>query len=262
MKYRKLRQRLSVSAPRMTVRSHVPPGVTIAVAAIAILLAIAAGVALARTSFARELLGDPSPELGRLVDENHALRGERDRLLEATNTTDSRRAIEHATIKELGDQIARLEGDNARLKEDVAFFEAATADRSPGGKDAGGVAIRRFQITQDKIAHTARFRILLTQDSRAPADFVGTLQLAVTLQQNGKAVNIVLPENGGAITPQPGIPVDADATPGPGKFAVKFKTYRRIDGTFAVPTDATLKSVQVRILERGAVRVQQTVAID
>lgn len=258
MKYRKLRQRLSVSAPRMTVRSHVPLGVTVAVACVAIAIAIAAGVALARTSFARELLGDPSPELGRLVDENHALRAERDRLLESSNTTDARRAIERSTIKELGDQIARLEGDNARLKEDVAFFEAATADRAPGTRDTGGIAIRRFQVTQDKAAHTARFRILLTQDSKAPADFAGSLQLALTLQRNGKAVNIVLPENVGASTAKPASAADADLA----RFAVTFRTYKRIDGTFAVPADATLQSVQARILERGVVRVQQSVAVD
>ena len=46
--------------------------------------------------------------------------------------------MERSTIQELGEQIARLEADNTRLKEDVAFFEAATADRpSTAAKDAG-----------------------------------------------------------------------------------------------------------------------------
>lgn len=256
MKVRLLRQRLSVSAPRMTVRSHVPMGAKVAIAVVAFVAAVALGGWIGRSEFAQARLGDPNPELKRLQDENRTLHEERDRLLEATNTVDSSRVMERSTIKELGDQIARLEADNTRLKEDVAFFESATADRtSAAAKDAGGIAIRRFQVTQDKVAHTARFRILLTQDSRANRDFTGDLQLSVAVLQGGRTANIVLP--GDTTTPEKGTQDPASGNP----YVVAFRSYKRIDGSFAVPADALVKSVQARILERGAVRVQQTVAI-
>jgi FtsZ-interacting cell division protein ZipA len=246
MKVRLLRQRLSVSAPRMTVRSHVPMGAQIVIGVVAIVAALVLGGWAARSEIAQTRLGDPNPQLKRIQDVKKALKEERERLIEASNTVDSNRAMERAMVKELGDQVARLEADNARLKEDVAFFEAATADRtSSAPKDAnGGIAIRRFQVTEDRIAHTARYRILLTQDSKANRDFTGDLQMTVTAMQDGKAVNIAVPE-------------ETAAEP----YAVVFRSYKRIDGSFVVPADAFVRSVQVRILERGVVRVQQTVTL-
>lgn len=254
MKVRLLRQRLSVSAPRMTVRSHLPMGATIAIGVVAILAAIVLGGLAARSDFAHRVFGDPNPEVKQLKEENLTLREDHDKLLESSNTVDSNRVMERSTIKELGEQIARLEADNTRLKEDVAFFEAATADRTttPAKNANGGIAIRRFQVTQDQAAHTARYRILLTQDSKANRDFTGELQLVATVLQAGRAVNIGIPGDGAPAT---------DSSSGINPYSVVFKSYKRIDGSFGLPVDAVLKSVLVRILEKGVPRVQQTVAV-
>ena len=252
MKYQLLRRRLSVAAPRMTVRSHVPLWVKIAGAVLVIGAAAAAGFGAAGFTAAHDALPAARAEVERLAGENHALRVEHDRAVESHNTSDSRATMERATIKELGEQIVRLEQDNARLKEDVAFFEAATADRSPARSgDGSAIAIRRLQVVQDRAAHTVRFRILVTQDSRATRDFTGNLQLAVTMVEAGRTVSITVPD-GGATGTAPG-------STSPDPYAVVFRSYKRIDGTFAVPVDATVKAVQVRILERGVVRVQQIV---
>ena len=252
MKARLLRQRLSVSAPKMTVRTHVPLVAKIAIGVVAAVVALGIGGWFARSEIAHTAFGDANPEVQRLAEENRALREERDRLLESSNTVDSSRAMDRSTIKGLGEQIARLEADNTRLKEDVAFFEAATADRtSTAAKDPGGIAIRRFQVTQDRAAHTARYRILLTQDSKANREFTGSLQLALNVVQGGKAVTIAVPGE----APQ------AAGGPDGGQYAVVFRSYKRLDGSFALPADAVLKSVQARILDHGTVRVQQTVAL-
>ncbi len=250
MKPRLLQRTRSVSAARMTVGTYVPLGVKWAIGCIAFAGAVAVGVGLARTGPVRNLLGDPDHDATRLIAENQALRGERDRAREIDGEADSRRVMEGSTIKELGEQILRLEADNARLKEDVAFFEAATADRPAAGAKKGSeagsdVAIRRFQVVHDPAAHVGRYRILLTQDSRAARDFSGTLQLALSVVQAGHPATLVVPED-----------------PGKAPFAVAFKSYKRIDGTFAWPADSVLRSVQARVLERGAVRAQQTVAVD
>ena len=241
----------------MTVRRHVPVAVQVGGAAFVILVAVGAGMVLARVGFVQAWLGDPSPEIGRLVEENRALRIEHDRLLELGNTTDSRAAMERSTIRELGDQVARLEAENTRLKEDIAFFEAATAGRpSSGALDAAsGIAIRRFQVTVDPVTHVARYRLLLTQDSRATRDFAGELQLVLGLVQGGRTVDIVLPAKAG--DGAPARPADDAAN-----FAFAFRSYKRIDGTFDILPGEVLRSVQARILERGAIRVQQTVTLD
>lgn len=265
MRARFLQRRLSVSAPRMTVRSHVPIGWKIAAGAAVVVASIAAGATLSRSGVLRSVLGSPDPALDRATAAVRALQMERDALLQPTSrVTDTGRVMESATIKELGAQITRLEADNARLKEDVAFFEAATSDRTPAGAadTASGIAIRRFQVTRDAAGGGARYRILLTQDSRATREFAGSLQLAVTMLQDGKAVNMVLPRSGTDGSPA-GLPA-AGQPPGSASdssFQVVFRSYKRLDGAFELPVGATLKSVQARILERGAVRVQQTVTL-
>ena len=252
MKFRRLRKP-SVSAARMTVRTHVPLRVKIALGLVAAAAAIAAGVVLARMASPPPASTDPLPGIARLVEENRALRLERDHLLEASNTTDSRGLMESSTIRELGSQVAALQAENSRLKEDVAFFEAATADRTPSGAvDAvSGIAIRRFQVTQDRAHHTARYRILLTQDAKAGREFNGVLQLQVTVQQDGHSTTILLPQAAGRNDPL-----------NVSRYDVVFKSYKRIDGSFDVPVTAVVRTVQARVLERGAVRVQQTVTVE
>ncbi len=244
MRYRLLRS-LSVSAPRMTVRSHVPLGLKICAGLIAFAAAIAIGVVLGRIGTA-PARGAVDASLGRALAENQALRNERDTLA-ANGVVDARRVMESATIRELGEQVTRLEADNAHLKEDVAFFEAATAGRTPASAiDAtSGIALRRFQITEDKPAHRARYRLLLTQDSRANRDFVGTLALVATVQRAGQNTKLAIPD--------PAVGATDAAT-----YSVVFRSYKRIDGDFELPADATLVSVEARILEQGTVRVRQT----
>ncbi len=256
MRFRRLRKPASVSAARMTVRTHVPLGIKVALGGVAIAAAIAAGVVLARFASPAPSAGASQTGVAQLVEENRGLRQERDHLLEASNTIDSRGLMERSTIQELGNQVTALQAENTRLKEDVAFFEAATADRTPSGAiDAvSGIAIRRFQVTQDRASRTARYRILLTQDAKAARDFSGVLQLQVTVQQDGRSATFLLP----AAPTRGASPGDALNV---SRYDVVFKSYKRIDGSFDVPPAAILRTVQARIVERGVVRVQQTVTV-
>jgi hypothetical protein len=245
MRYRLLR-RFSVSAPRMTVRSHLPLSLKICAGLVAFGAAIAIGVVLGRIGTA-PARGALDASLGRALEENRALRDQRDQLV-AQGAVDTRRVMENATIKELGDQVTRLEADNARLKEDVAFFEAATAGRTPASAvdAASGIALRRFQVTADKSAQRVRYRLLLTQDSRANRDFVGSLALVATIQRGGQTTKLSLSD------------AAPDAAADAASYAVVFRSYKRIDGSFGLPADATLLSVEARVLEQGTVRVRQT----
>lgn len=244
----------------MTIRAHIPWPFRIVVALMALAVAAAIGAWWASNGPAWTQRDRERAELASLREGNRALRAERDRLLAASNATDSKSVMERSTLKELSDQIARLESENAKLKEDVAFFEAATTEtRAPAS--SGGIAIRRFQVTQDAPGNTARYRLLVTQDSRANRDFAGELQLVVTVSQGGKTANIVLPDlqaaGGARNTAPPGASVDGDAA----QFQVAFRSYKRIEGSFRIASGATLKAVRAKILERGAVRAQQAVTL-
>jgi hypothetical protein len=251
----------------MTIRTHVPLPVRLGVAIVALSVAVGVGAWLSATQLADARLTDQRAAVARLSEENAGLKVERDRLREASSLGDSSKAMEHSTVTELGAQIARLETENAKLKEDVAFFEGATADRSSPTAVGASVAIRRFQITQDKAAHTTRYRILLTQDSKAKSEFAGDLQLVLTLVREGKTVTIVVPDMttgaAGASSPNdaqktgPAVVMDGDPT----QFRAVFRSYKRMEGTFRLAADVVLKAVQAKVLERGAVRAQQSVPV-
>lgn len=259
MRYRFLRRR-PASAPKLTIRTHVPWPVRVGVglAGLAVAAAIGAWWASGVPPWAQR--DQDRAELASLREGNRALRAERDRLIVASNAIDSKSVMERATLKGLSDQIARLETENAKLKEEVAFFEAATTERRIQ-TSVGGIAIRRFQVTEDASAHTVRYRLLVTQDSRANRDFVGELQLVVTISQAGKTANIILPGSsaaGGARNAGPlAVSVDGDAA----QFRVAFRSYKRIEGSLRIPAGVALKALHAKILERGVVRAQQTVTL-
>ena len=261
MRYRFLSRGRSPGEPKMTIRTHIPWPFRIVVALVALAGAMAIGAWWAGGESTRSQRQQDRAELVALRDENRALHAERDRLAAASSTTDSKRLMERSTLKELGDQIVRLESDNAKLKEDVAFFEAATTERRSQAPASAGIAIRRFQVTQDAAAHTARYRILVTQNSKANRDFSGELQLVVTIAQGGKTANITVPDfslPAGARNAGPGgVSIDGDAT----QFQVAFRSYQRMEGSLRIPAEASLKAVHAKILERGVVRAQQTVTL-
>lgn len=264
MRGRFLRRRFSASAPKLTIRTHIPWPLRIIAAMAALTAAAAFGAWWAGTgpSWARGDSRDKGRvEIEAVRAENQRLREERDRPLAATAPVDSRGVMERSTVKEMGEQIARLEADNTKLKEDIAFFEAATTEQRAPALASGGIAIRRFQITQDRAAHTARYRLLLTQDSKAKRDFAGELQLVVTIAQRGNTANITLP---GSPAPAPAANIAADSVSvegGAAQFQVAFRSYKRLEGSLRIPADASLKAVHAKVLERGVVRAQQTVTL-
>ena len=189
--------------------------------------------------------------IDKLRAENRALLAERERLLASSNTTDSRAVMDRSTLEQLGGQIKALESENARLKEDVAFFDSITAGRGASGSAPAGsnIAIRGLQVTPDTVPQQMRYRMLVSQGAKADRDFNGDLQLVLNLQQAGKAATINLPDAApavGAIDPQ---------------YRIGFRYYKRLEGTFRVPADASLKSLQAKIFEHGALRAQQTTLV-
>jgi hypothetical protein len=247
MRYRLLRS-LSVSAPRMTVRSHVPLRIKVIAGLVGFAAAVAIGVTLGRIG-ASPGRAATDTTIGRLLQENQALRDARGRPGGTEAVPDARRVMDDATIRELGEQVTRLAADNAKLREDVAFYEAATADRMPAGAADAGIALRRFQVTTDAEAHRARYRILMTQDVRAGRDFVGSLQLVATLRRGTAVERRTFPDPAAAPAD------DTDAQ----RFAIAFRSFKRIDGALELPADATLVSLEADVLERGRVRVRQVV---
>lgn len=168
---------------------------------------------------------------------------ERARLERIANAADSRVRIEVATAERLTQQLKSLEAENARLKADLVYFEALL----PASGNEGRIEIRSLQVVPDAQPNNHRYRALLLQGGRSEKRFDGQLQLLVSLSFGGKTTTLVLPRRGAAETRD--------------QMQVSFTRFQRVEGRFEVPAGAALKSVQLRVLEKGAVRAQQTITM-
>ncbi|MGZ3158140.1 MAG: DUF6776 family protein [Burkholderiaceae bacterium] len=174
-----------------------------------------------------------------LKDQVEKLSAERDQFSTTVNASESRLNIEKSVQAQLATQLKTLEDENAKLKEDLVFFESLLP-ATTGSQ--GGISIRRLMaeaITPNQL----RYRLLVMQGGKGEREFVGDLQLVVTVIQDGKSAMINFPDgkSGGAE-----------------RFKLGFKYYQRVEGMLTLPQGVLIKAVQARILEKGQVRAQQS----
>jgi len=241
MKLKLWMRNLSVSAPRVAVRTQLPWALRAGVLLVAVLIAAAGLAAVYR--YARDV-GQPDhgttlAELEHARSQLQRLTAERDRFAAEAVQIENQLRVERATREGITVQMKKLEEDNARLRADLAFFESLL----PAPAAARGVVIRSFQLQPDIDEATLRYRLLVQQSGRPDRDFVGTVVLKVSLQQDGRSTVLQLPDA---------------AHPAAGPAPLSFRHYQRVEGSFSVPVGAVVRSVQVTISSGGETRAQQT----
>lgn len=246
MKWKLFMRKLSISAPRMTVRSQFPLPVRALLGFIVLALAAAAGVAI--YEYGRQFAGpdrrDLQIELERTQLELREARAERDRYSATATALESQLKIERASQAQLGKQVSQLEMESNRLRDDLAFFESLLPTK-PGAK---GVVVRSFRMQPEEGQPTQmRYRILVQQSGKPERDFVGSVQLQVNLVQGGRSITMQLPD-----------PADDAASRA---LDLSFRHYQRVEGTFAIPSGAVARSVLVRILAAGQTHAQQSFSL-
>jgi hypothetical protein len=233
MRLKLLRRRLSVSAPRMTVRSQLPWPLRWATLALA--LGFSAALALWAFEFGREIAGLDGHlrhKLAAAQEELAQLRADRDRAQGVANTADSLLKAERATQESLAAQVRALQDETLALKADLGFFERLLPI---SGKE--GLAVRGMQA-EVAAAGQLRYQLLVMQGSRSPGEFQGRYEVALAGQLDGKNWSQSL--SGGA-------------------RAIRFRQYQRVEGKVDYPPQAMLQSVEVRIFDAdGGVRAQQS----
>lgn len=239
MKFRLWRRRLSVSSPRMAIKSQLPWPVRL-------LLVVMIGLvgAMAMWSFDAGL-GLPSPypanlreQISRYKEQVERLTAERDQFSTTVNSAESQLNIERSAQKQLAAQVRTLESENTRLKEDLAFFESLL----PTATGPLGVSIRRLKVDQVG-PNQWRYRLLVMQGGKGEHEFIGNLQLVATVLKDGKSAMMTFPD---------GNPTEQ------GKYKLSFKHYQRVEGVLTLPEGAVTKVVQARVLEKGQIRAQQS----
>ena len=235
MRFRLLRRRLTISAPRMAVRSAMPWPLRWVV--VAIVLGFCAAIGLWAFEFGKDIAGldkDAKEELVKLRDEAKRLREERDKAQSVANTSGSLLTAERAAQEKLATQIRQLEADNRSLRDDLGFFEKLIP--SPG---AESIAIRGVQA--ELLSPTQlRWQVLVIQAVKNAPQFTGKIELALSGVQGGKPWSATVPEGG---------------------VAVQLQQYRRIEGVYDLPPSTVLKAVTVKLTKDGVVKAVQNVRL-
>ncbi|MBO9538711.1 DUF6776 family protein [Herbaspirillum sp.] len=232
---------MTISAPKMTIKRHLPwPLQALLWAAV-----LGGGVALAVWTYELgrnnlpTLQGDAGEQLSELAGQVKKLSEENERLQTASNASQNELKIAQAAQAQLAAQVKNLEAENNRQKEDLAFFDSLL----PTNLGAPGITIQRFKAELAG-ANQVRYRVLVMQGGGGTQQFAGNLQLSITVWQSGKSAIINFPESN-----------SADLA----RYRLAFKYYQRVEGVLNVPEGATIKAVAVRVLDRGQVRAQQSV---
>jgi hypothetical protein len=235
MRFKLLRRRLTISAPRMKVRSAMPWPLRWAVAAM--VLGFCGAIALYTFELGKNLAGVDSgarEELQRLREEVVRLREDRDRAQSILNTSGSALTVERAAQERLAQQIRTLEAENRTLRQDLGFFEKLIP---ASGSEA--VAIRGLQA--EVLSGTQlKWQVLVIQPVKNAPEFRGRLELSLSGTLDGKPWTMPLPG---------------------GPQALQFRQYRRLDGMVDLPPQAVVKNVSARVVEGSVSRAVQNLSL-
>jgi hypothetical protein len=236
MRFKLLRRRLTISAPRMAVRSALPWPLRWAVAAI--VLGFCGAIALWAFEFGKSIAGidtGAKEELLRLRTDADKLREERDKAQLVVNTSASLITAERAAKETFATQVKSLEAENRQLRDDLAFFETLI----PAAKGDQGVAIRGLQA--EVVGGTQlKWQVLLIHPVKNASEFEGKLEVKVAGTLDGK-------------------PWMMDVTGGP--QPLQFKQYRRVEGMVDLPQQAVVKNVSAKVVEGTITRAVQSIEL-
>jgi type II secretory pathway pseudopilin PulG len=235
MRWKLLLRRLSVSAPRMSVRSHLPWPLRWAVAAL--VFGFSAAIALWAFEFGKDIAGldrNSKEELATLKQDLAQLREDHSRARHVADTAESLLKTERAAQERLALQLRQLEAEKLSLQEDLGFFERLL----PTSGDALQV---RGLHAEAKAPGQLRFQMLVVQNGKQPAPFSGRYEVVLTGLHEGRAWTMSLPG---------------------GPRALQLKQYGRVEGMIDHPPGAVIKAVQARVVDaKGATRATQTLKL-
>jgi len=242
MRLRLFLRRLTVSAPRMSVRSALPWPLRWVGAAV--VLGFCAAIGLWAFEFGKEIAGIDDGRIEYLAQLEHdvadlrqqldSMKEERDKALALANTSTTLMTTEKAAQERLGSLNKQLEVENQKLRDDLGFFEKLIPTV---GTEA--LAIRGLQAeVQD--GRQVKWQVLVIQPLKNAPEFTGRLELSFTGLQAGRPWAATLPE---------------------GPQTIKLKQYARAEGVFELPPQTMLKGVSVKVMEGNVTKAVQSIKL-
>ena len=242
MRLKLLLRRLTISAPRMAVRSALPWPFRWAM--LAIVAGFCAAIALWAFEFGKDIAGldkGTKEQLQQALRDNVLLQTQvailtedRNKAQAVADTVDTLLTTEKAAQEKMASTARQLEAENQKLKSDLGFFEQLIPAAGAPGASIRGLQVELLKPTELK------WQVLVIQAAKNPAEFSGQIELSFTGTESGK------PWSG---------------TLSSGLVPVAVKQYGRLEGLYAVPPNVMVKSVTAKLLQGQAVRSMQTVKL-
>lgn len=212
---RSLRKHSGITARRVAVRSQVPWYGRL----LLLLILLLTGYALGYWQYGNI---PATISLEQLRKENQALQ-------QSIVHLEQQSQVDRAAQRNLASQMAALQAEGMRLKEEVAFYESILQDSEANGEPR----IHSVKLLRGSRSGEYRYRILLTQTGRRDKPVQGTLRLQLQATRAG-------------------LPVSQPITSGLPGGKINFKYYQRVDGSFVVPEMLAGQSLQVEFAVAGA----------
>jgi hypothetical protein len=237
--WRRVRQNFGISAPRMAVRTHLPWWGRGAI--IVTLVGIIAGMWWWGFDFGQIFGGFNRKEIeARLVTleaEAKKLRTEGTDLRAKNSTLESELAMARGAQETQQKQAIELSGENAQLKEELAFLQKLVSDSSK----QVGLQLQRLAVERDS-DEMWHYNLLVVRGGSPKDEFEGNVVLHATL---APAPGAPATARGMVLT----LPEDQPETKS--ALSLKFKYYQRVEGRFRVPPGMRVTAVTARAFETG-----------
>jgi hypothetical protein len=237
--WRRVRQNFGISAPRMAVRTHLPWWGRGAI--ILTLVGIIAGMWWWGFDFGQIFGGFNRKEVeARLVTleaEAKKLRTEGTELRAKNSTLESELAMARGAQETQQKQSIELSGENAQLKEELAFLQKLVSDSSK----QLGLQLQRLAVERDS-DEMWHYNLLVVRGGSPKDEFEGSVVLQATL---APAAGAPAGTHGMVLT----LPDDQPDTKS--ALSLKFKYYQRVEGRFRVPPGMRVTAVTARAFETG-----------
>jgi len=169
-----------------------------------------------------------------LEADNARFHGEAVDLRARNGTLESELGMMSGKQEALSKQVTELSGENAQLKEELAFLQKLVSDASK----TSGLDIQRLAVEPDG-EDMWRYSLLIVRGGGPKDEFVGSIVLRVNLA------------GAGADTSQKVLQLPDDEPEATSALSLKFKYYQRVEGRFRVPPGARVVAVAVRAYESG-----------
>lgn len=235
MRLRLWRRRLTISAPRMAIRSTVPWPLRWLLGAM--VLGFSGAVALWAFEFGREIAGldrESVQELSHLRQEVVRLTTELEKAQSVANTAETVLTAERSAQTQLMMQMRDLQQENRVLRRELGFFEQLIP---VSGNST--VAVRSLQGRRVD-AGKVQWQVLLVRAAKSTSEFKGQLEVSYSGELRGKPWALTEPSARRPLTMRQSL---------------------RVEGSTPVPADAVVKTLSIRLMQGATAVLTQTVKV-